>query len=318
MSPVNANCPSLHVYGPVPSRRLGFSLGIDILPYKTCTLDCIYCQLGPSPRKTVRRRAYLSPKDIIRQIKKAVKSNVPIDYITFSGSGEPTLNTILGGLIKDIKKFTPIPVAVLTNATLLTRREVRAALQAADLVVPSLDAVAQSVFEKLNRPHPSLKVEAIIEGLKTFKQAFTGLLWLEVMLVKGINDSPAHIQKLKKVVAEIKPDKVQLNTVFRPPAEDYAQPLNQSELEKIKTALDSPHIEIDIIAEFTKKTSQAIQANLEAGILSLVKRRPVTLEDMVSVLGKHRDELNKYLDSLLRQGKIKAVRHKNRRYYEPF
>jgi wyosine [tRNA(Phe)-imidazoG37] synthetase (radical SAM superfamily) len=227
------------------------------------------------------------------------------------------LNTILESLIKDIKKFTSIPVAVLTNATLLTRREVRAALQTADLVVPSLDAVTQNVFEKLNRPHPSLKVEAIIEGIKTFRQAFTGSLWLEVMLVKGINDSPAHIQKLKKVVAEIKPDKVQLNTVFRPPAEDFARPLNQIELGKIKTALAFPPMEIDIIAEFSKKASLASQANLEAGILSLVKRRPVTLEDMIAVLGKHRDELNKCLDSLMRHGKIKTVRHKSRQYYEP-
>ena len=310
----NLDRPPLNIYGPVPSRRLGFSLGVDIIPFKTCTLDCIYCQLGPSSRKTVRRGAFLSQEEIIRQLKDIVKSGVPIDYITFSGSGEPTLNTILGDLIKEIKKFTKIPVAVLTNATLLSRQEVRAALQEADLVVPSLDASTQSVFNKINRPHPTLKVEKIIKGLKIFRQEFKGSIWLEVMLVKGINDSPAHIQKLKKVLHEINPDKVQLNTVIRPPAESYALPLNHVELEKIKATLAFPQTEI--IAEFNKKARLTPEENLESVIFALVKRRPVTLSDMASVLGKHRNELIKYLNFLLKQEKIKTVRHKGRQYYE--
>jgi wyosine [tRNA(Phe)-imidazoG37] synthetase (radical SAM superfamily) len=159
----------IHIYGPVPSRRLGYSLGVDILPSKTCTLDCIYCQLGPTPKKTVQRKNYYEQETIIAQIQDVLNSDKRIDYITFSGSGEPTLNKILKKLIRDIKKITPIPVAVLTNATLLTEERVRKDLLDADLVVPSLDAVTQSLFAQVNRPHASLKIDNIIRGLKAFR-----------------------------------------------------------------------------------------------------------------------------------------------------
>ena len=163
-----------HVYGPVPSRRLGYSLGVDILPFKTCSMDCIYCQLGASSRKHIERNAYFCQDEILSQIKAAVDSGQRIDYITFSGSGEPTLNTLLGPLIQEIKKLTDIPVAVLTNSTLLMQVEVREALKKADLVVPSLDAVTQEIFMRINRPHASIKVIDVIQGLQSFRQG-TGL-----------------------------------------------------------------------------------------------------------------------------------------------
>ena len=160
------NCANL--YGPVPSRRLGFSLGIDFIPFKTCSLDCIYCQLGHVPDKIVTRKDYIPAAEILSQIKEKIDSGVRIDYITFSGSGEPTLNAEIGNLIRGIKQLTKIPVAVLTNSTLLQHTEVRTALSAADLIVPSLDAVTQDVFEKINRPHPSLQISDILSGLKIF------------------------------------------------------------------------------------------------------------------------------------------------------
>jgi len=190
--------PALHTYGPVPSRRLGFSLGIDIIPLKTCSLNCIYCQLGPTPKKTTHKKEYFSSSDILAQIRKKLSSGQRIDYITFSGSGEPTLNKALGKLIRDIKKTTSIPAAVLTNSTLLSLKSTREALMDADLVVPSLDAATQEIFVKVNRPHSSLKLEEIIEGLWKFRQEFKGSIWLEIMLVKGVNDSPSHIRKLKE------------------------------------------------------------------------------------------------------------------------
>jgi len=304
----------MHIYGPVPSRRLGFSLGIDIIPYKTCTLNCIYCQLGLTTKKTIKRKEYFSRKKIISQIKDVLSSEQRIDYITFSGSGEPTLNSSIGKLIREIKKITSIPVSVLTNSSLLSRKNVRKDLLAADLVVPSLDAVTQEVFIKTNRPHPSLKAEEIMEGLKEFHLEFKGKIWLEIMLVKGINDSSSHIVKLKKTISDIKPDRIQLNTVIRPPAEKSARALSLRELEKIKDILGD---RCEIIAEFDKKEQIPSSKNLEDVILFMIRRRPVTLSDISVSLGKHQNEIIKYLNFLLKEGKIKYVVHKGLKYYEP-
>jgi len=302
-----------HIYGPVPSRRLGFSLGIDIIPFKTCSFNCIYCQLGPTSKKTIKRKEYFPSPEILSQIKNVLNSGQRIDYITFSGSGEPTLNSAIGTLIREIKRITKVPVTVLTNSSLFTRNSVRKALRASDLVVPSLDAATQEIFVKINRPHPSLKIEKIIEGFKEFRREFKGSIWLEIMLAKGVNDSPSHIKKLKEVISEINPDKVQLNTVIRPPAEKFASPLNLKELERIKNILGE---KCEIIAEFDKKEQRPPLENLEGAILSLIQRRPVTLTDISSSLGKHKNEIIKYLNFLLKEGKVKLVVHKGLRYYE--
>ncbi len=304
----------MHIYGPVPSRRLGFSLGVDIIPLKTCTLDCIYCQLGPTAKKTLQRKEYYSQSEILVQIKEKLASGQRIDSITFSGSGEPTLNKAIGKLIREIKKITPIPAAVLTNSTLFTDKTVRKALMAADVIIPSLDAATQQVFLKTNRPCSPLKIEEIIEGLTLFRQEFKGSIWLEIMLVKSVNDSPSHIQKLKEAASRIKPDKIQLNTVVRPPAEKSAQPLSPEEMEKIRKAFGK---NCEIIAEFDKKALKPSQMDLEGVILAMIQRRPVTLSDISVSLGRHESEIIKCLDSLIREGKIRPVTHKGLKYFEP-
>jgi wyosine [tRNA(Phe)-imidazoG37] synthetase (radical SAM superfamily) len=310
----NSKYPPHHIYGPVPSRRLGFSLGVDILPFKTCSLDCVYCQLGPTIKKTVQRQKYFSGKKVLQEIKKALDSSQRIDAITFSGSGEPTLNASIGKLIREIKKITSVPIVVLTNSTLLTHKAVRESLSAADLVVPSLDAATQEVFDRVNRPHPSLKIHRIIEGLKKFRQEFKGKIWLEVLLVKGITDSPSHLQKIKEAIAGINPDRVQLNTVVRPPAVASVHPLSSNALEKIRKFLGK---KAEVIAEFDKIQHFPSSLNLQNVILSLVKRRPVTLSDMSLSLGKHKNELIKYIDYLLKKNRIKYVIHQGKKYYEP-
>lgn len=306
--------PFLHIYGPVPSRRLGFSLGVDIIPSKTCSFDCIYCQLGRTTNKTVIRKEYVPSSKILSDIRKVLRSERRIDYITFSGSGEPTLNSALGKIIREIKKMTSIPVAVLTNSSLLTRKTVRKALMAADLVVPSLDAASQDIFSKVNRPHPHLKIEEIIRSLKEFRCQFKGSLWLEIMLVKGVNDSPSNIKKFKKAIAKINPDKIQLNTVYRPPAEAFARPLSYEELEEIRKVLGE---KCEIIAEFKKKDQLPLSKNLQEAIYSLVKRRPATLSDISLSLGQHKNEILKHLNVLLEEGKVKSTLHRGFRYYEP-
>ncbi len=302
-----------YIYGPVPSRRLGFSLGIDIIPFKACSFNCIYCQLGPTFSLTLKRKAFYRSSEILAQIKKVLLSGKRIDYITFSGSGEPTINSALGNLIREIKKITSIPVAVLTNSSLLSLKSVRDALKAADLVVPSLDAATQDILDKINRPHPPLKIKKIIEGLKEFRKEFKGDVWLEIMLVKGVNDSRDHLRKLKQVIEEIKPDKIQLNTVVRPPAEKSAKALSSEELEKARKILGEKS---EIIAKFDKKEQKLPSENLKSLLLSMIQRRPVTLADLSTSTGKNKNEIIKYLNFLLKEGKIQVVEHKGLKYFE--
>lgn len=313
MKPKNEPASGAHVYGPVPSRRLGFSLGVDILPRKTCTLDCIYCQLGGTPRTTARRGRYFPPERIVAQVKEAVESGKRIDYITFSGSGEPTLNADLGKIIRDIKKTTDIPIAVLTNGTLLSRADVRRELLAADLVVPSLDAVTSGLFVRVNRPGAGLDVKAVVGGLEKFRRDFKGKIWLEIMLVKGINDSPAHLRKLRAAAGRIKPDRIHLNTVVRPPAEKEARPLSFKEMEKIRSFFGPT---AEIAAHLAPGKQPEIREEAEAAIVAMAGRRPVTAEDIAVSLGKHTDEVLKILGRLLDRKEIRPVRHKNRVYYK--
>ncbi len=300
------------VYGPVPSRRLGFSLGVDVLPFKTCTLDCIYCQLGRTPRTTVRRRRRFPPEAVLAQVRKALRSGPRIDAVTFSGSGEPTLNRDLGRLIRAIKKLTRIPVVVLTNGTLLARKDVRDDLAAADIVVPSLDAATAALFRKVNRPHASLRAAEVLDGIAAFRETFPGQIWLEIMLVKGVNDSPAHLRALKRAAERIRPDRIHLNTVVRPPAEARAKPLGLSELAKVRR-LFGPHAEV--IASFRKKGQVGAPAGLQEDVLAAVGRRPMTVDDIAASLGRHRDEVLKTLARLLRRKRIRAAAHGGRTFY---
>jgi len=300
------------VYGPVASRRLGFSLGVDIIPFKTCTLDCVYCQLGSAGKTTVRRGSWFPPDEILAQIKEAVGSGQRIDVITFSGSGEPTLCRDIGRLIRAIKTMTRIPVAVLTNATLLTRKAVRRELAAADIVVPSLDAVPAPVFRRVNRPHASLDNRKIIDGLVRFRKDFPGELRLEIMLVKGVNDSAAHIRALKAAVARIDPDRIELNTVVRPPADRSARPLGPAALARIGAQLGP---EAAVVASVAVKKQAPGAGSLERSILATVGRRPQTAADIGLALGRHRDEVLKALTSLLRRGAVRTLAHGDQTYF---
>jgi wyosine [tRNA(Phe)-imidazoG37] synthetase (radical SAM superfamily) len=287
---------------------------VDILPYKTCSFDCVYCQLGKIGKKAVRRAAYFSRPEILGQIRSALGEGRRIDHITFSGSGEPTLNTLIGPLIREIKRMTAVPVAVLTNASLLSSRSVRAALRPADVVVPSLDAATARGFRRVNRPEPSIRIENIIAGLEKFRSEFTGQVWLEVMLVKGVNDSPEDIAALKRAVARVRPDRVQLNTVVRPPAENWAKPLGARALEKIRKELGGTS---EVVVDFRKKQRPVEADRLGQEILAMIERRPVTVKDMVSSLGTSTALVHRQLQPLLRWRRVRPVRHKGTVYYEP-
>jgi wyosine [tRNA(Phe)-imidazoG37] synthetase (radical SAM superfamily) len=307
-----ARTPASTVYGPVPSRRLGYSLGVDLFPSKACSFDCVYCQLGKGGKKTAARKTYVPARRVLADLKKALAKGQRIDHITLSGSGEPTLHSGLGRLIRDIKKMTKIPVAVLTNASLLSLKEVRDDLRAADVVVPSLDAALAPVWRRVNRPLPSLDLDEIIDGLEAFRKSYKKQVWLEVMLVKGLNDGPGNIEALKKAISRVKPDKVQLNTVTRPPAERSAAALSPGELEDVRRRLGG---RAEVIVDFRGKKQSASSRRLKEVLHGLIRRRPVTLEDMASSLGQSRDAVRELLDALLKEKKIATSPAGNRVYY---
>jgi wyosine [tRNA(Phe)-imidazoG37] synthetase (radical SAM superfamily) len=230
-----------YIYGPLKSRRLGLSLGISLTPYKICSFDCVYCQLGKTTVKTMERKDYFNADEVLAELRSWFQHNPEgakqLNFITFSGSGEPLLNKKIGELIYQIKKLSALPVAVITNGSLLSLPEVRQELLAADLVVPSLNAATAKVFEKIDRPDPSLKIEDVINGLAEFRKVFRGKIWLEVMLVKGINDDMSHIKKLKSAIEQIEPDQIQLNSPVRTTAEKDIEAVDKESLEKIKKLL---------------------------------------------------------------------------------
>ncbi len=216
-----------YIYGPVRSRRLGSSLGISMVPYKVCPFDCVYCQLNKTLTKTDKRRRYVGERVLLAELRdfwRHKPQDMRIDCVTFSGSGEPTLHTGLGRLVREAKKITGCPVVVLTNSALLTDARLRRDLKDADIVVPSLDAVTQEVFEKINQPLPGLRIEEIIEALVRFREEFTGAIWVEVMVVRGINDDAAYLKKMKRVIDRIRPEKIQLNSPVRPPSHRWVRP----------------------------------------------------------------------------------------------
>jgi len=300
------------IFGPVPSRRLGNSLGIDLIPFKTCSFDCIYCQLGTTTTRTISRKEYIPVEAILSELKEVLNKKRPIDYLTLSGSGEPTLNSRIGEIIREIKKLTTIPIAVLTNSSLLFQEKVREELKEADLVIPSLDSAVQSTFEQINRPFKVLHIEQIIDGIRLFNQDFKGNVYLEIMLVKGINDTRAEVKRLADAIQEINPAKVQLNTVVRPPAEDSAQPVTENELEAVKKMLGG---RAEIISEYDKKQLVVYKIKTESEIMKLVLRRPTTLTDLSNSLGIHPTEASKYIEALTQKGLIGCKKYGKEIFY---
>jgi wyosine [tRNA(Phe)-imidazoG37] synthetase (radical SAM superfamily) len=301
-----------YIFGPVPSRRLGRSLGVDLVPFKVCSYDCIYCQLGRTTRKTARRDDYVPAEEVISELHEVLSAGVECDYITFSGSGEPTLHRDLGRIIAAVKEMTGIPVAVLTNGSLLSDPEVRRAILPADVILPSLDAGDEQTFARVNRPCPEVSFPSLVEGLKALRREYRGRIDLEVMLVAGINDSDQQLRKLKAILQEIGPDHVDLNTVTRPAAEAEAHPVEPAELERIR-ALLGPRARI--IGGHRARQGRAGPVSRE-DVLAMLRRRPCTLEDLVQGLQCHRQEAAKLLDQLADEGAVVNRHQHGKLYYQ--
>lgn len=303
-----------YLYGPVPSRRLGRSLGIDLVPYKICTYDCIYCQIGETTKRTLLRGNYLPREEVLEEVKVFLsEEKTPIDYLSVTGSGEPTLHSEIGKVIEEIKKISSVPVAVITNGSLLYDPAVRKDLLAADVVLPSMDAVSSEIFNKINRPVPGFSVEKMMDGLVEFRKFFKGQIWLEILFCKGVNDTREELHRMKEAVESIRPDLIHLNTVVRPPSEEWAAPLGRKEMEEIRAFFGE---KASIISEINRHILPAHERDLKEEILRILSRRPLSLLDLSQGMGISQDEIEQDIGLLLKEGKIKSRIFGDTVYYE--
>lgn len=302
-----------HLFGPVPSRRLGRSLGIDLVPHKTCSFNCIYCQLGRTTNLTLDRRNYVPLGEIKRELAQWQAQGGEADYLTLSGSGEPTLHSQVEELVDWIKGHFAQPLAVLTNGSLLWQAAVRQALRGVDLLIPSLDAATPEVFQQVNCPYPDLALGQIIEGIAEARRQCPGETWLEIMLVAGVNDSPEGLEALREAVGCIQPHRIQINTVVRPPAERRAGAVTAERLAEARELL-GPTAEViaplDLVASLTES-----QADHSEQVRALLRRRPCTAGDISTALNLHPNEVAKYLAALTSDGEATTSEREGEVYY---
>ena len=292
-----------YLFGPVPSRRLGKSLGVDIVPLKTCTQNCLYCQLGRDAPVTLQRKVYVPTEAVLDELRRRIAEGLEADFITVSGSGEPTLHSELGVLLDGIKALTAVPVAVITNGTLLHEPQVRQDCAKADVVLPSLDAGDEATFGRINNPHPDLDFRTFVEGLCRFRDAYKGQIWLEVFFCKDINTDDDSIEKIARLIAKIRPDRIQLNTAVRPVTAPEALLVGRDELERIAEKL---HPKAEIIADFAPHDMRAadVQAGQTEAILAMLRRRPCSLEDICKGLSLSPENVRPVMDRLVKTRRV--------------
>jgi wyosine [tRNA(Phe)-imidazoG37] synthetase (radical SAM superfamily) len=293
-----------HIFGPVPSRRLGVSLGIDLVPHKVCSLDCVYCECGETTDLTIERKEYVPFDEVISELDRFMSENPKPDFITFSGSGEPTLYSRIGDVVKYIKfKYPEISLALLTNGTLLSVPEVRKEIMDCDLVLPSFDAATQTAFLKINRPSDKVGLAEYLKGLIDFRKEYKGKIWLEVFILPGFNDSREDLSAMKEAIMAIKPDRVQLNSLDRPGAVEGLEAESREKLQKIADDWGLDNVEI-ISKVSERKDARSFNKDTESAILETISRRPCTVNDLMSILQLHENEINKYLSTLESDGKV--------------
>jgi len=300
-----------HVFGPVPSRRLGLSLGVDLIPAKTCSFDCLYCQVGKTTKRTVDPEPFVPVHEVVEEVRKKLLKCVP-DAITLAGSGEPTLHSEIDLVITSIKKITDTRVVVLTNGSLFWKEDVRNRVLEADVIMPTLTSAYDHTFRMIHRPHPELDLNTIVDGLTKLRQDYKGQMFLELVFLAGINDTEKEIQGLKVLIDRISPEKIQLNTVVRPPADSRALSLDIKKLEEIMVYLGK---KAEIVAE-PRMTGRIIEkSSLISRFLEMVKRRPLKPDDIASSLNLSVEEMEDLVKGLLIKGYIRKQEHSGAIYY---
>ncbi len=305
------NTKKKHVFGPVPSRRFGRSLGVDLVPFKTCTHDCIYCELGRTTCRTLERKPYVNLEEILRDLDQALPRDP--DIITLAGSGEPTLHSQIGELITAIKKRTSIPVGVLTNGALLFDPQVRRELASADIVAPSLDAGDRKTFAAVHQPHPDLDFDKVIAGMVDFGREFAGQIWLEVFFMEGYTANDDQAEKMAIIARAMSPYRIQINTVTRPPAMSSARPVSKEQLERYVPLFGD---RCEVIASFSAgHPSEEFGADIVSEILDSVSRRPQTVEDLANGLGANAGQIAKAVEAMEADGKIRKIDNDGKVFY---
>ncbi len=304
-----------YLFGPVNSRRLGISLGIDLVPYKTCSLNCVYCECGDTTDLTSAVAEYVPTEEVIAELDAYCAASPRLDAITFSGSGEPTLHSGIGRIIGHIKERYPrYRVAVLTNGTMLRDPAVRRSIARADIVVPSLDAASPEAFARICRPRAGITPESVIRGLVEFRKEFAGKLYLEIFIVPGVNDSPGELALLREACIAIAPDMVQINSLDRPGASDWVRPLGREELDAI-AGFFRP-LPVEVIGKPAAQGPAATKTgNFAREIISILRRRPSTIEDLRTALGAGEEELRSALGSMTDAGMITVERLDRGEFY---
>ncbi|MBI9057318.1 MAG: radical SAM protein [Labilibaculum sp.] len=305
-----------YLFGPVPSRRLGMSLGVDLVPKKVCSLDCVYCEVGKTTKLSLERKEYINADCIKDELTHYLKNNPSPDYITITASGEPTLNQHLGAIIDFIKQTkADIPVALITNGSLLYDPEVRREMMKADLLLPSLDAATDDVFKKINRPAEDLTVKMCIEGIISLRKEFEGKIWLEVFILPGYNDSKEELTALKEVILKVNPDSIHLNTLDRPGTVVNLRGASREELQRVVDFWQMDKVEI--VAKLKQvETQQSYRKDTASAILETVARRPCTLEDLTKMLGLKSEEIEKQLKQLIEECKLESVAQDRGVFYQ--
>ena len=300
-----------YVFGPVPSRRLGMSLGVDLIPAKTCTFDCLYCEVGRTTSKTIEAGPFVPVREMVDEIEKKLMKGEP-DTVTLAGSGEPTLYSRINELIDGIKDVTEAKIALLTNGSLFWKEEIRKRVLKADIILPTLSSAFENTFRMIHRPHQGLDLTTIIDGLKKLRQDYDGLLFLEVILLAGINDTEKEVEGLKTVINRLNPEKIQLNTVVRPPADKRAVSLDRKRLEDIKVFLGK---RAEIIAGVPVEAKKGKADTLIRDFLDIVKRRPLRSIDIANAMGLSSGDVEDLVKGLLIKGYISRQAHSGEIYY---
>jgi len=304
-----------YLFGPVNSRRLGISLGVDLVPYKTCSLNCVYCECGDTTEITSTIAEYVLTDDVITELDAYLTGSPRLDAITFSGSGEPTLHAGIGRIISHLKDTYPrYKIAVLTNGTLFWKPDVRKSLSRADVVIPSLDAVSRDIFFKIARPAPGITPELVVEGLAAFRKEYGGLMFLEIFIVPGLNDSEAELIKLRESCSYIRPDKIQINSIDRPGSEDWVEPSEHEKLLDIKEFFKPLDVEI-IGKPANRQFADKHVSNVTKSIIAVLRRRPSTMEDLCTSLGADAATVKKTVEAMMEAGMIAVAKLERGEFY---
>ena len=307
------------LFGPVPSRRLGISLGVDLVPYKTCTMDCIYCESGPTTNLTLERQEFFPLSDVLAELGTYLDTEPELDFVTFSGAGEPTLYSEIGSVIRFIKdKYPHYKVALLTNGMLLADQKTFDDVKSVDLIVPSLDAADEATFKKINRPSNDFDFSSLIEALKKFHELSDAQFILEIFIVPGVNNTPEALSGFADAVEYIHPDKVQLNSLDRPGTEAWVPKMTEEEMQKVKQAIQGS-VPIEVVGKFipsvVAKFADSDNKNIDQKILDLIARRPATVDDFTASTGHPEETIRKVINRLIHKGLVVSEKRERGEFF---